>query len=184
MDRCRRCGPARRSTQDQTYVVDIPEPAPATPEPEAAAAPHRLRGSGHRRARQAGRDGGPPGGGSQPAARSSTRCSTTSRISAASAASCGPGIVHRLDRGTSGLMVVAKNDRGAPGALAAVHRSRGREGIRRAGLGRGAGRQAHRRADRPRSAAAAEDVDACAARAGRAVTRVTWARHLHGRVAC
>ena len=38
----------------------------------------------------------------------------------------------------------------ASGAVAAVSRPRGREGIRRARLGRGACRAAHRRADRPR----------------------------------
>jgi 23S rRNA pseudouridine1911/1915/1917 synthase len=37
-----------------------------------------------------------------------------------------PGIVHRLDRGTSGLMVVAKR-RGARGAVAAVCGARGRK---------------------------------------------------------
>ena len=45
------------------------------------------------------------------AARWSTRCSITSAASAASAATERPGIVHRLDRGTSGVMVIAKHDR-------------------------------------------------------------------------
>ena len=76
-----------------------------------------------------------------------------------------PGIVHRLDRGTSGVMVVAKHDARARGAGAAVPRSRGREGIHRARLGRRAGRPPDRRADRPRSGRPAEDVDAGAARA-------------------
>ena len=61
-----------------------------------------------------------------------------------------PGIVHRLDRGTSGLMVVAKNDRAHQELSRQFQRPRGREGIRRARLGRGACRAAHRRADRPR----------------------------------
>ena len=76
-----------------------------------------------------------------------------------------PGIVHRLDRGTSGVMVVAKNDARASGAGAAVPRSRGREGIHRARLGRRAGRPAHRRGDRPRPGQPAEDVGARQARA-------------------
>ena len=69
-----------------------------------------------------------------------------------------PGIVHRLDRGTSGLMVVAKHDRGPRMTRAAVPRSRGREGIPRAGLGRRPGRTSHRSGDRPRPRPAAEDV--------------------------
>ena len=35
-----------------------------------------------------------------------------------------PGIVHRLDKDTTGLMVVAKNDLRAPGAGGAIRRSR------------------------------------------------------------
>ena len=38
------------------------------------------------------------------------RCSTTLNRSPASAAICGPGIVHRLDRDTSGVLVVARTD--------------------------------------------------------------------------
>ena len=51
-----------------------------------------------------------PGAGHGAAARSSTRCSATCATSPASAESSAPGIVHRLDRGTSGLLVVAKDD--------------------------------------------------------------------------
>ena len=46
------------------------------------------------------------------------------RISAASAARERPGIVHRLDRGTSGVMVIAKTRPRASRAVAAVPRSR------------------------------------------------------------
>ena len=56
---------------------------------------------------------------------------------------------------------------GAPGAGAAVSGPRGREGIRRARLGRRAGRAPHRCADRPRSEGPAEDVDPRAAGAQR-----------------
>ena len=69
-----------------------------------------------------------------------------------------PGIVHRLDRGTSGLMVVAKHDAAHEELVAAVSRSRGREGVHRARLGRGAGGPADRRADRTRSGQPEEDV--------------------------
>ena len=67
-----------------------------------------------------------------------------------------PGIVHRLDKDTTGLMVVAKNDR-AHRALAAQFADHGKsdEGVRarlsRFGLGRaGAAARHHRQADRPR----------------------------------
>ncbi len=92
-----------------------------------------------------------------------------------------PGIVHRLDRGTSGLDGRRQERRGAPGAGAAVPRPRGREGIRRAGLGRRAGRAG---ASTRRSAAIPSDRQKMSTRARRAreaVTRITWARHLHGR---
>ncbi len=38
------------------------------------------------------------------------RCSIASPPFQRLAASCGPGIVHRLDKETSGLIIVAKND--------------------------------------------------------------------------
>ena len=57
-----------------------------------------------------------------------------------------PGIVHRLDRGTSGLMVVGEARRGARGVVAPVPRPGSPEGIFRAGVGRGAG---GRRIDAP-----------------------------------
>jgi 23S rRNA pseudouridine1911/1915/1917 synthase len=46
-----------------------------------------------------------------------------------------PGIVHRLDKDTSGLIVVAKNDR-AHAALADVFQPPDQEDLRRAGPGR------------------------------------------------
>jgi len=90
-----------------------------------------------------------------------------------------PGIVHRLDRGTSGLMVVAKNDR-AHQELARQFRNREIEkeyitlvwGVVQAGrridaaIGRDPGQR--------------QKMSTRARRARSAVTRVTWARHLKG----
>ena len=74
-----------------------------------------------------------------------------------------PGIVHRLDKGTSGLMVVAKHD-AAHEALSSQFEERARrEGIHGARLGRALARAPHRGADRPRSEQPAEDVDQGAA---------------------
>ena len=74
-----------------------------------------------------------------------------------------PGIVHRLDRGTSGPDGRGQERPRAPGAVAAVPRSRGREGIRGAGVGAwsrpGSGSTSRSAATR----AAAEDVHAGAA---------------------
>jgi 23S rRNA pseudouridine1911/1915/1917 synthase len=90
-----------------------------------------------------------------------------------------PGIVHRLDRGTSGLMVVAKNDR-AHQELSRQFRDREVEkeyvtlvwGVVQAG----------RRIDAAigRDPAQRQKMSTRARRARTAVTRVTWARHLKG----
>jgi 23S rRNA pseudouridine1911/1915/1917 synthase len=90
-----------------------------------------------------------------------------------------PGIVHRLDRGTSGLMVVAKNDR-AHQELSRQFRDREVEkeyvalvwGVVQAG----------RRIDAPigRDQSDRQKMSTRARRARSAVTRVTWARHLRG----
>ena len=69
-----------------------------------------LRGRRPGRRRQAGRHGRAPGGRPRAAARWSTRCCTTCKDLSGIGGELRPGIVHRLDRGTSGLMVVAKND--------------------------------------------------------------------------
>jgi 23S rRNA pseudouridine1911/1915/1917 synthase len=90
-----------------------------------------------------------------------------------------PGIVHRLDRGTSGLMVVAKND--------AAHQELSRQFSDREvdkqyialvwGLV-----QAGRRIDAPigRDPGDRQKMSTRARRARNAVTRVTFARHYHG----
>jgi 23S rRNA pseudouridine1911/1915/1917 synthase len=90
-----------------------------------------------------------------------------------------PGIVHRLDRGTSGLMVVAKNDR-AHQELSRQFRDREVEkeyitlvwGVVQAG----------RRIDAAigRDQSDRQKMSTRARRARSAVTRVTWARHLKG----
>jgi 23S rRNA pseudouridine1911/1915/1917 synthase len=90
-----------------------------------------------------------------------------------------PGIVHRLDRGTSGLMVVAKHDR-AHQELSRQFRDREVEkeyvalvwGLVHAG----------RRIDAPigRDDKDRQKMSTRARRARSAVTRVTWARNLTG----
>jgi 23S rRNA pseudouridine1911/1915/1917 synthase len=90
-----------------------------------------------------------------------------------------PGIVHRLDRGTSGLMVVAKNDL-AHRELSRQFRDREVEkeyvalvwGVVQAG----------RRIDAPigRDPGDRQKMSTRARRARTAVTRVTWARHFKG----
>jgi 23S rRNA pseudouridine1911/1915/1917 synthase len=88
-----------------------------------------------------------------------------------------PGIVHRLDRGTSGLMVVAKNDR-AHQELSRQFQDREVEkeyvalvwGVVQAG----------KRIEEPigRDPQHRQKMSTRARRARTAVTRVTWARHL------
>lgn len=90
-----------------------------------------------------------------------------------------PGIVHRLDRGTSGLMVVAKNDRSHQ-ELSRQFKDREVEkeyvalvwGIVQAG----------RRIDTPigRDPGHRQKMSTRARRARNAVTRVTFARHFEG----
>lgn len=90
-----------------------------------------------------------------------------------------PGIVHRLDRGTSGVMVVAKNDK--------AHQELSRQFADREvekeyvalvwGLV-----QPGRRIDAPigRDPVARQKMSTRARRARSAVTRVAWARHFQG----
>ena len=70
-----------------------------------------------------------------------------------------PGIVHRLDRGTSGLVVAAKNDLAHRELARQFHDREGREGIHRARLGRGARGTTNRSGDRPRPGPSGEDDD-------------------------
>jgi 23S rRNA pseudouridine1911/1915/1917 synthase len=90
-----------------------------------------------------------------------------------------PGIVHRLDKGTSGVMVVAKND-AAHHELARQFHDREVEKVYVAlvwGLV-----QQRKRIDIPigRDPVHREKISARARRARSAVTRVTWARHVPG----
>lgn len=90
-----------------------------------------------------------------------------------------PGIVHRLDRGTSGLMVIAKNDRAHEELARQFHdREVEKEYVTLVwGLV-----QAGRRIDAPigRDPANRQKMSARARRARSAVTRVTKAVHLKG----
>jgi 23S rRNA pseudouridine1911/1915/1917 synthase len=90
-----------------------------------------------------------------------------------------PGIVHRLDRGTSGLMVIAKNDRAHEELARQFHdREVDKEYVALVwGLV-----QAGRRIDAPigRDPANRQKMSARARRARSAVTRVTKATHLKG----
>ena len=90
-----------------------------------------------------------------------------------------PGIVHRLDKGTSGVMVVAKND--------AAHQELARQFHDRevekqyVALVWGLVQQ-RKRIDMPigRDPVHREKISTRARRARSAVTRVTWARHVPG----
>ena len=76
-----------------------------------------------------------------------------------------PGIVHRLDKGTSGVMVVAKHDAAHQELARQFHDREVEKVVCGAGLGPGAAAQADRHADRTRSGAPREDLDSRAARA-------------------
>ena len=90
-----------------------------------------------------------------------------------------PGIVHRLDRGTSGLMVVAKHDR-SHAELA--HQFQDREVDKRYVALVWGVVQAGRRIDLPlgRDPVARKKISTRSRRAREAVTRVTSAEHLQG----
>ena len=90
-----------------------------------------------------------------------------------------PGIVHRLDRGTSGLMVVAKNDAAHEELARQFHEREVEKEYLALVLGRGDGRPPDRRADRPRSERPEEDVGRVARvrRSRAAVTRIVRAEH-------
>jgi 23S rRNA pseudouridine1911/1915/1917 synthase len=90
-----------------------------------------------------------------------------------------PGIVHRLDRGTSGLMVVAKSD----GAHRELTRQFQDREVEKEYVALVWGQvQAGRRIDAPigRDPIHRKKMSARARRARTAVTRVVWARYLQG----
>ena len=123
----------------------------APPGPEPVAGRRRLRRRRPRRSSPSRPGSSCTRARATPTARSSTGCSPASPRSPASATRRGPGIVHRLDRDTSGLLVVARTQRG-------LRRAGRRAGARRA-IERGylalvwgaldAPRGVDRRADRP-----------------------------------
>jgi len=162
----------------QAYSVDVPAPMPAQPEPEAL--PLRI----------VFEDPDivvldkPAGMVVHPAAGHSTGTLVNALLHHVKDLSgvggeLRPGIVHRLDRGTSGLMVVAKHDR-AHHELSRQFQDREVEkeyaalvwGVVHAG----------RRIDAPigRDEKDRQKMSTRARRARSAVTRVTWARHLKG----
>jgi 23S rRNA pseudouridine1911/1915/1917 synthase len=162
----------------QRYSIDIPAPAPAAPEPEAL--PLRV----------VFEDPDvvvldkPAGMVVHPAAGHSSGTLVNALLHHVKDLSgiggeLRPGIVHRLDRGTSGLMVVAKNDQ-AHQELARQFSDREVEkeyvalvwGVVQAG----------RRIDATigRDPKDRQKMSTRARRARSAVTRVTWARHYRG----
>jgi len=162
----------------QVYAVDVPPPAPATPEPEALPLriiyedPHVVVLDK------------PAGMVVHPAAGHSSGTLVNALLHHVKDLSgiggeVRPGIVHRLDRGTSGLMVVAKNDR-AHQELSRQFADREVEkeyialvwGLVHAG----------RRIDSPigRDPGDRQKMSTRARRARHAVTRVTDARHYKG----
>ncbi len=133
---------------------------------------HRLRGRRPHRDRQAGRASSCTRRRARRTARWSTRCCTTAATaSRGSAAQMRPGIVHRIDKDTSGLLVVGQDRRGAPGAGRAVRRAHARAALPRGHPGRARrGRPAARRARR-RSPGSRAACCGSATRIGRASRR-------------
>lgn len=174
-------GDLRPSTQvraGQTFTIDIPPPEPTTVEPEAL--PLRI----------VYEDDDvvvldkPPGMVVHPAAGHRTGTLVNALLHHVKGLSgiggeLRPGIVHRLDRGTSGLMVVAKHD--------AAHQELSRQFSDRevekeyVALVWGVV-QAGRRIDAAigRDPKDRQKMSTRARRARSAVTRVTWARHFKG----
>ena len=174
-------GGLRPSTQvraGQTFTIDIPPPEPTTVEPEAL--PLRI----------VYEDDDvvvldkPPGMVVHPAAGHRTGTLVNALLHHVKGLSgiggeLRPGIVHRLDRGTSGLMVVAKHD--------AAHQELSRQFSDRevekeyVALVWGVV-QAGRRIDAAigRDPKDRQKMSTRARRARSAVTRVTWARHFKG----
>ena len=162
----------------QTYEVDIPPPAAATPEPEAI--PIRIVYEDEHLVvldKPAGMVVH-PGAGHSSGTLVNALLHHVKDLSGIGG-ELRPGIVHRLDRGTSGLMVVAKSD--------AAHQELSRQFSDREvdkeyvalvwGLV-----QPGRRIDAPigRDSGDRQKMSTRARRARNAVTRVTFARHYKG----
>ena len=143
-----------------------PRPRRSTLVARGPAARHPLRRRRRGRRQQARRAGRPPRrrprdghAGARPAAPRQGPERHRRRAAAGHRAPARQGHVRRDGRGQARP--------GAPGAGPPVPRPRGREGVRRAGLGRGPQPPAHRPAARPRSGAPGEDLDARPPRAPR-----------------
>ena len=141
VDGCRggahtRCGSVRSS-------LSSPDAEPALP-PRRREHPDRchIRGRGRHRREQAGRSGGAPG--IRPRNRNSGERRCRKDHGRHRRAASRPGIVHRLDKDTSGVLIVAKNDTAISASLGrSSHRSSVRStlalfwGIRDHARGRG-----------------------------------------------
>ena len=104
---------SERVTAGAVLDVDLPEPerSPLPPAAGGRGAARRARGRRPARRRQAGRRRRPPEPGLGRARPSSAGSPPPATGSARAAPRSGRAIVHRLDVGTSGLMVVAKSER-------------------------------------------------------------------------
>ena len=167
--------PVRRG---QVYAVDVPPPAAAAPEPEALPLriiyedPHLVVLDK------------PAGMVVHPAAGHSTGTLVNALLHHVKDLSgiggeMRPGIVHRLDRGTSGVMVVAKHDR----AHQELSRQFADREVEKEYIALVWGVvQAGRRIDAPigRDPAERQKMSTRSRRARNAVTRVTTARHYKG----
>jgi 23S rRNA pseudouridine1911/1915/1917 synthase len=144
----------------------LPEPAPSGLLGEDDPADDRARGRRPRRHRQASGLVVHPGHGNA----SGTLVHALLGRGTALAPAGGerrPGIVHRLDKDTSGLLVVAKTDRAHRALARGLRVARGEEDVRRARHEDGAPRRGKdRRRDRPQHARPHEDGRARAPREG------------------
>ena len=137
--------PSRKVKTGERFIVDIPEPEPAEPKPQAIDLDILYEDSDLLVLNK------PAGLVVHPAPGN-----PDSTLVNALLAHCGdslsgiggvrrPGIVHRLDKDTSGVMVVAKNDRSHQAAGQAVRRPRPHPHLPGPGLGRPQGPEGHHR---------------------------------------
>jgi 23S rRNA pseudouridine1911/1915/1917 synthase len=163
---------------DQTFAIDVPEPSPSTVEPEALPLLIVYEDPDIVVLDK------PAGMVVHPAAGHSSGTLVNALLHHVKDLSgvggeLRPGIVHRLDRGTSGLMVVAKNDRAHQELSRQFHdREVEKEYV---ALVWGVV-QAGKRIDEPigRDPQQRQKMSTRARRARSAVTRITWARHFPG----
>ena len=142
--------PSRKVKTGERFVVDIPEPEPAEPLPQAIDLDVLYEDSDLLVLDK------PAGLVVHPAPGNPDRTLVNALLAHCGESLSGiggvrrPGIVHRLDKNTSGVMVVAKNDADPPGAGEAVRRPRPDADLQGPGVGRAAGAEGQcRRGDRP-----------------------------------